>query len=245
MKRLFTIITLLVSSFFLFTTNEVKAETYEYLVNESDFDLINDDFYAVRDYALNYVEENNGYYLIYYSKSYSQYRVVLSPKLSSTTLSYKSSLISLTFNANPSDNRTGTIYKYENNEFVNNGSFGSISLELWFNENVIPMNSYLDSNLDFFYTDTSNEIKINYNDFSYVVNSTNSLPSLYQIYLDTQSTPVDKYEEDKIVITSFYTMVSEKFTLLTNLFMQDYVFVLILTIIILIFLLELIFRRNL
>ena len=237
MKKVYLLLSLFIIPVFFFSINKVSAATYEFEVSESNFEYINDDFYYIRDYALNHVSENGGYYVIYYSVSSSTYRLVFLQSIKNIELTLNSSSFDIKFWT--WSNNEGVLYNYTNNEIVyytHNTSFLASSAII---DNKIDKYVYLDSNISTIYDTSGNETKITYKDNEYVVNSTTSVPSLYQIYLDSLSDP---YEEQKGIINNFYSTIATKIGEFVTNISTNYIFLLIFGIFTLIFVFELIRR---
>ena len=244
MKRLFTIITLLVSSFFLFSINEVRAETYTYELTENDFSYFNDDFFTFREQVIDYMESNNftGYYI--YGHNLTTLRAFLLNSNSYPSFSNVSGSnnIFYIYCENCSDvkfNSSGEL------EFVKHYT-GGYKNQILNSTNGNTLGNYLDSNLSPI-SYSNNTYIINYNNSTYTIEKGSSAPTLYQIYLEntTPVEPDDPYKEEKEVINNFYSTIIIKIGDLATSFASNFIFLLILGIFILIFVFELIRRRFL
>ena len=239
MKRLFTIITLIVSSFFLFSINEVRAETNSYELSENYFDYIDETFLTFRENVIKYVEDNNLEVYIIYSLSVGNYRAYVNNdgySLYSTTPYGANSVLQFYF-------RNYTKLKPDaSGEIVVDTSSTAAATENILSSSSVLQN-YIDTNIPLQYNG-AHEYIINYNDSTYTISKGSYIPTLYQIYLEHNKPvePDDPYEEEKNIINNFYSTTIAKIGDLATTFANNYVFILIFGIFILIFVIELIRR---
>lgn len=227
MKKLLTIITLFVSSFFFISLKEAKADE---IINYDDnvLDTINDEFFTVRDIVINFAKENSYNYLIQYK--YSTYYVYFIE--SSQTTYYSSSKLNFSNSINFSN------YKIVNGKLQMLNE--STTLTLLFTD----CSTILDSSIDIYHSLVT--IKINYKDRSYIVDSTNKVPTIYDIYLDINNiVPTNPHQEELEKIESFYNVIIEKLSYIGEVLVSNYMYLSIIVIFLLILVFEMIFRRYL
>lgn len=245
MKKLFTIITLLMSSFFLFSINEVRADSYTYELTEEHFSKLNDEFYNFREKVIKYVQDNNLHgYIIGYDSTNNYYEAFIAYDNYSLRVVTGSPTYNLRFS-----------YKYFERLYLDSsGDFviKSTAQDRWSSISILSdvsddtLINYLDTDMPLTYTD-EHEYTINFNDKTYLINNGATMPTLYQIYLDNFAPvePEDPYKEEKEIMNNFYSTIITKIGDLATSFASNYVFILILGIFILIFVFELIRRRLL
>lgn len=255
MKKLFIIMTLFLSSFFLFCNKEVKA--YEFEVN-LDFSLITDDFITMKNTVESFISSDETYsdkYFIYYWVPNKQYYVAFMPleysyqpivnvystyiqtlfaKVSGTytfnRYIYSSDYLSLSQSSSMSFNQNNT-YKFDNT------SFG-----------FIPIYSNFDILMN---KDSSNSTIIyKYDDFVSVntANGTDTFKTLYTLYEEYNSfigNEEEMHKEELSKVESFYNVIIEKLGYLGETLVSNYIYLSIIVIFILIFVFKLIFRRFL
>lgn len=241
MKKLLIIITLFVSSFFLFCNKEVKA--YEY-IKEVDFSIM-EDVIALKEKLNIYVAEDStlsDYYIIYFDQGTIAY-YVLKSSVDSLSFSYSSDSFSIKI---PSTMKSGT-----NLDVINPSSSVSSKVFYIYSTNTYRTNSLiLYTNLDLFHS-SNHSIVYNYQNFSYVdsfsygskFNSLYDIYIIYQEYLGIEQENPHQEEIDKV--TNFYTMVIEKIEYLANEISNNYIFLFVIGIFIVTFVFLLIFRRFL
>lgn len=229
MKKLYIIITLFVSSFFLFNS-DVKATTY---YSTLDFSLINDDFFLFKSKVDFYVSDNSnldGNYVIFYDNGY--YAVAYT---SSSTHNFSATNSALSFSSFSS-------YLLS----LDNGVISSVYNQYYYSFNVIPSRG---SNLYLLYSNFdipfSHTIVFSYADSTFNIPSDSlKFPSLYGIY-EEKFVPVDPHFEEKEKISNFYTLCIEKLSYLVTSIVSNYIYLSIFGIFILIIIFELIKRRFL
>lgn len=245
MKRLYIVLTILLSSFLLLSGREVKADTININYTDLDFtDVSSDDFNSSMDYinsfAGNYNTSTyyifdyyiNKYYFHYFSSSFNYSSI---PCISQ----YGSQIFcSLDFSHEAKFSRSLPISGSSNlTNFSSIGVFFTSPGYLLF------------SNLDFVYSGVD-DINFQYNgETKYSCPGDNSsciLPNKYDFYhryvlQDVEPEPVDNTPQ----LTTFYTFVLAKIAYFCNYMATNTLFLTMLVIIILIFIFELIFRRRL
>lgn len=232
MKKMFYALALIVSSFFLFNI-EVKADN-EYVVTYPDnfLELINDNFFTVREYAISNLDNEYPYYILLaerYSNNYFIYYYSYSDFISVGRSWFKNS---------SSDAKMILYYV--------NGRTPSV-----YNNNAITLTSdtvylVLDSNMNIFYDPYS--LQINYLDKSYIVNSTNKFLTTYDIYKEVNGIGEETdntHDNELSIIQSFYEVSISKISYLAESISSNYIYLSIFGVFILIFVFELIFRRYL
>lgn len=253
MKRVYLILTLFIASFFFVSLNKVSADTNELIVPESDFEYLTEDFFKFRELLIEYCNENNKKYIIVPNNSYPQRAIIFDEDNTGSTyyldyvqvsgLGYLPRIMtSYSANTNVRYDSTNQKLKITGNDAqtINfrqtNGSDYYVSLRY-----------YQDTNLDYiFYKDTSHIITFKYNNLSYELTQGTPPPSLYQIYMDSkvEDEPIvsDKFIEEKELMNNFYSTIFTKISDLATSLANNYIFLTIFGIFILIFVLELIRR---
>lgn len=249
MRKIFYIFILMVSSFFVFYNN-VKADTFTYIVNENDFNYLNDDFYTVRelaiDYANNYgydyiIQSVNDVFRVYYIQLSSSY--VFENYIQSNFI-FPSIKISAQIN----------VYKYNSGTLVYETKYSSSSISfvdsIFSDSPNFSYKKFLDSSIKVSIGIEEHTYILTYNNFSYTLTNEDYFPSLYEFKLIMENPPVVEPEEPEELprnesLDSFYALVLEKIELFANYFITNTTLLFIIGIIILIFIIELIFRRYL
>lgn len=227
--RIFTLFIIL--SFFF--SVHVKADTYNYEISSSDFEfLFDEDFNLLKDYMDSL---NTKYYIFRKNGVYSSF-------------SYNSGFITNVTSSQLSINRGAGSYTFHYFE-VSNGSvternnfYYSDTIRNFIVSSSIYYNNYLYSNFDLVLSDSPlvNTYNISYDNYSFTIglNSDLIIPSLYDIYNEVNTNESDNFPK----LTQFYTIVFEKITLFANNLLDNYIYLSIFGIFILIFLIELIRR---
>lgn len=238
MKRVYLILTLFMTSFFLFSIKEVKADTYTYDINPTFMDYINEEFLKLREETIKYCTENNINYIISYKDN----------KLTSYISSFNTTSFS-DFKYKP------RLLMYNNYKkfALSSGAFIEIgngsNLDLIFHDTNLDVNYllYLDTNLELL-NNSGIDYIFKFNDLDYVVNQGDKLPTLYDMYLDSKpDEPIvsDKFTEEQEIINNFYSTTFTKIGDLATTVANNYIFLIIFGIFILIFVFELIRSRLL
>ena len=241
MKRVYLILTLFIASFFFVSLNKVSAATYTYEISESNFDYINDEFFKLREKTIEYCEANNLSYIIGYNISYGK---LLSHVFNFTTYNflnqYDMPRIEFGISAN--------MYYIDNDTLKSYGTLGSYYTSFYNKKDVSTFSylSFLDTNIESI-NNTSPYFTwdFKYQDLTYTLNSGTKIPTLYEIYLDVKGDePVvsDKFIEEKELMNNFYSTIFTKISDLATSLANNYTFLTIFGIFILIFVLELIRR---
>lgn len=241
MKKYLFIFILIFSSFFLFSTN-IKAATFNFTMSDDySLNLIDSNFFVVKEYADNFLLSNSDYSSYLISKRNSDFIVyffVNNCSYSMNKIETSNSRLIIFFNCNY------TSKKYSNNSFSN--FISSSSMYQYFQ--IISPSPYkfrYDTFL-YFYDIGGNKITNGTNNILNIVSDYytdevgpgDDILSLYDIYL-LNSSPPDNYP----ILTSFYTLVISKLSLISTSFINNYIFLTIFVIFLLIFLIELI-RRH-
>jgi len=244
MKKLFTIITLFVSSFFFISLKEAKAVEFN---KELDFSLLNDETRAFKKQVEDFLSTDETYsddYIIFYNhKGDSKLYALLMPN------SY-----------------TGEIYNWITSSYIRYNLFSPSCFYLYTsNDNIV------ESNYFFVYYDASSlpwatilystikltltsdfSLTYTYNDFIYVdsKDTTNKISGLDEIYKEYQKFIGDVEEENPHKeeiekVESFYSVVIEKLSYLAEEISSNYIYLSIIVIFLLILVFELVFRRYL
>lgn len=239
MRKIFMILTLIVSSFFIFNIS-VEAKTIDYTVQDKHYEFINEDFFKLRELVINYVNENNKYYVIHNNSAGS------SLLASVFDCSYLEMLNYSLYNS------CGFIkYRLSNDKLSleQSGTGSSFSTQY---TNTVGYFSYafMDTNVKDIISKDTNTYIIRYNDLIYTIEPGDILPTLYQIYLDEnyvepEPEPEDPHLEEKEILSNFYTTVITKIGELANNVFNNYILLFSIGIFIFIFVFEVIFRRYL
>ena len=265
MKRVYLILTLFITSFFFVSLNKVSAATYEYEVFEADFEYFDDDFFILRKLVINHSNLFDKNYIITVSFD-SSTTATLSAYVFDNTIICNLSGSNFFDNKNV-NNRIPFITCNSNSENIDLFSLSSDKTSLSklksLNSVFFPFRSmysssisnqhfsmhfFLDSNFQNFTPNTLNTTIIKYNDLTYQIpNNEEQVPTLYQIYYDAGLAPEepkepDKFESEKELMNNFYSTIFVKISNLATDLTDNYIFLLIFTIFIFIFAIELIRR---
>ena len=237
MKRLYIVLTFVLSSFLLLSGRKVKA--YEYT---ADLSLINEDFFTIKENAEKLLEEDtthSDYYFIL--RANSSYYVYVPDNFTEPYSCIYSGETELTFNPKPRFYRIDAVRPNFSLSFPSyTGNFYLYAYKSSF--------IYLYSNFVFPVGNCSTEsLTIKYGDREKVVNNGNNLPSLYDLYLEINNPDPEEPEpvDNTPILTDFYTTVIEKINYLCEVIVSNYIYLSIFVIILIIILFELIFRRYL
>lgn len=218
---------LVLSSFFFISIKEVEAEDITFTCPEDRISLLNEEFYSYRDKVINYANENNYYYYIYYWLYAKKYQVVFFHSDSDSFL-VDSRYEFNSYNYNISDVKLLSLSDTTNfSDIINMESFS-----FGFSDFTL-----LDYSFNVF---TTYEVNLVCNDKTFVFNQNNKFPSLYDF---TASEPViDSHLGEKEVIANFYTICIEKIKYLGEQIVNNYVYLSMIVVLILVFIIELIRR---
>lgn len=244
MKKLLVIITLITSSFFF--VDFVKA--YEFEV-QPNLDLINDEFFLFKEKVEEFINSDITYsdnYFIYMSGS-SYYGAILPLEYDYTPVCnfYSSSVVCL---YNSSGKNTDRLELNSNGNIVVSGTASN-------KKNIYSSSSFnpiIYSNFKFLmWKDSYNSsltYKIDNFSLSNFADGESSYYTLYDIYQEYQkflgSSDLDHENELKL-LSNFYTLCIEKINYLVDVIINNYIYLSIIVIFILIFIFKLIFRRLL
>lgn len=246
MKKLLIIMTLFMSSFFLFCNKEVKA--YEYNV-ELDFSIINDTYYNLKEQIEEFIKTDEVFsdsYIIRYHNS--SYQVLLFNKnFSNVFMTYSNNGNQLAYY-----NQYCGLCSFSNNILSCPSSAASARFTIYDSTKTVPFSFMIYSNFDI---PILNNITFNYSydNFTYVdsMATTNKFTNLvdlhveYQKFSGTYVEPVNPHDEELEKVESFYIMVIEKLGYLSETIANNYIYLSIIVIFILTFIFLLIFRRFL
>lgn len=233
MKKFVLAFTILLSSFFFFNF-KVKASE---LTLDISLDKITDTFLNIKNLSDDFIKNNNKFdtYIIIYTDDYYVYFFNNSDNRKFTCNNYNTYLY-CSFYVNNSK------YKLSNDILVSTGSssssFSSVIYESKFNNilysSVIPL--YKGSSTDI--------LNLNYNSKTLTILYEETIPLVYDLYL--LSNPLDNPHQEEIEkLESFYTLCIEKLSYLANVIVDNYIYLSIIVIFIIIFVFKLIFRRFL
>lgn len=216
MKKLNIIFALIISSFFLLSSN-VKADVINFNISSSDitaFGKLNDTFFKAREAAINLANTKNKEYYIFYSRpgGTGTYQICLVDS-KNVKLGFESSGITLRINQ-------CELYYFRNDTTQSNGTqtiIGNLQNGSSFNYSY-----YLDSSYkELAYSATDNDFTITYNDTTYLITENSYLPSLYELYMGYE--PPEQEDSKSEIVTNFYVLIIDKIKLLTNYIATDYI----------------------
>lgn len=242
MKKLFIIMTLFMSSFFLFCNKEVKAYEYNY---NFDFDYLPEDFIEKKELVDNFIKEDTSLsnnYIIRFSITGNEkaYYVIFVDNTNFLKATYSSGKLILSFTSSYTYKTIGS-----NNSLGNNvNSTSSINLFI----NGIYQNYILYANFDIPTNNDNHTINFISDDYSktFQLNGFDKLPTIYDMYLEKNNIfPENPHQEEIDKLSNFYNIVIEKLGYLAETIVSNYIYLSIIVIFILIFLFILIFRRFL
>lgn len=262
MKKLLMIITLFVSSFFLFCNKEVKAdsltinfEDYSYVssdlfdkiknIAEETLSTLNLNGYAIFRFVSSSDSSINGYFIYYFSHDNL---IVTHSRMTTSTGT----------NQYPDYQIGSTLAKYSYHKYVestdtlNDVSSSSSKMGVYITNYMgnKPFYYLLYSTVPVIFTHyASRDLVVNYPDITYTFNSSNIgevFPTLYDVYQQYGSVPEENPHQEEIdKVTNFYTMVIEKIEYLANEISNNYILLFVIGIFIVTFIFLLIFRRFL
>ena len=246
MRKIFIILTLIVSSFFIFN-NDVKADTIDLTISGTSNSYLNSTYFQdFRNHVLDNLETDNMYYVIVYNSTNDTY-------YSYHFESYDGNFIM--------DNNTLKLSPYLKRKLMRHANIGryyesygsgSHSLSATIDDSNVINYVLLDTNYpDFKYLGT-NEYNIIYDECTYILKNGSKVRTLYEYSIANQNSCIleDEVEEDvhaekKEILSNFYNMVITKIGELANIVFNDYILLFVIGIFIFIFVFEIIFRRLL
>ena len=218
MKKLLIIMTLFMSSFFLFCRNEVKADMRK--ITDSDIETyITEDFLLAREKII----ARGWKYIFFYNAG--DYKVFVFPSYSTLTL-----------NSNQFKVTGVTWFRWRDSalsEVISNYSYTFAYYDV----------TILDCSDDIYPTSS---FSVTYNDITYSATTDKKMITVYDIYNEINNVPEENPHQEEIdKVTNFYTMVIEKIEYLANEISNNYILLFIIGIFIVTFVFLLIFRRFL
>lgn len=237
MKKVYTTIFLFVSLFFFYSSG-VKADTYNFTIDSTNVDIINDTFLQAKEAAD--IVVSSGKYMIFYKNS-KYYRYSLTSEEIIVTFSTDNFSFSISdFNE----------YYYDGTQWVWNGYIpGTKTITLINNSSVLDYSLFVYTPMNFIYSGDST-INITYKNYTETIDNGDTFPSLYNYYLNNslvvpeepEEPEEDTHVEEKQLLSNFYTLIIEKIVLLANSIAENYILLTVIGIFILIFLIYLIRR---
>lgn len=240
MKKLLIIMTLFMSSFFLFCHKEVKAE----INGNFSFNYIPEDFLLKKKAVDDYIKTNDTYgtnYVIFMrfeNSKIDHYEVCIFKGTSSSVYYESNSLNFIAYSRNCS--------KFENNTLGNFTSYTQTSYSLftfgsyrWY---IIYSSFDLKTIVsDYTFTLTAEDYS---KDFSF---DGSNFPTIYDMYVEKNGelVPDNPHKEEQEILESFYILCIDKLKYLSEVFLSNYIYLSIIVIFIIIFVFKLIFRRFL
>lgn len=236
MKKLFLLISLIVSSFFF--SSIVNADEVAFGFNWS-FDKLNDSFYTAKGlYEEKIVTDSlsTDYCAIYYNSSliFVPISVDNYPKFTlgnSITVQFRSS------GANPS-------YKYVS------GSFSNYNMNWYINSVINNPILYCTRAIAKVTYNSTNIYRFTYEDYEFLLDSSSetllTLTELKSLYDEFTNVNVpDPHQEEKDILISFYDLCISKLSDLATVIVSNYIYLSIIVIFIFIFVFEIIRRKFL
>ena len=234
MKKLLIIITLFVSSFFLFCNKEVKAAEYTYDFSGQEQYINNDIYPLIKSKAIELLISNpdlyNKFIICYYSNKYYIYlfNTDVNPyiMLKDSYFIYDHGYSYTTYNSSDGINYSKKDLSYFSQK-------KSSEYYFLYNSSLLDVGSF-------------DKITLKLNDYTYEVLSSEEfifLEDLYNKSLNVEQENPHQEEIDKV--TNFYTMVIEKISYLAEQIANNYILLSIIGIFIVTFVFLLIFRRFL
>lgn len=247
MKKACLVLTLILSSFFIFNL-DVNAEEISYNV---DFDFLSDDFLlykqAVDDFISNDSSLGNNY-IIYFednktlpSNPRKVYRVLFCERDDIQILYWKNNvylqaLVSITAKSFSDYVLNSSTYIFSN------------SIVLLERNNSVLYN-ILYSTFDIKTRSDGQIVNLVSDDYTktFNINGNDSYPTFYDMYLEKNGDLVlqDSHKEEKEVLESFYTICISKLGYLAEVIVNNYIYLSMLVILIFVFVFLLVFRRLL
>lgn len=248
MKKAYLVLTLILSSFFIFNL-DVKADEVTYNV---DFDFLADDFLLYKQAVDNFILEDSSLgsdYIIYLeitnagtSVSKTYYRVLFCGQDDVQVNYWKENLIF--YSNNTLNQKTFTDYVLDAKTF----SFNSGSKVL------IEKSSYCIYNILYstfdIKTRSDNQV-VNFVSGDYIktfsVDGNDFYPTFYDMYLEKNGELVspDPHKEEKETLGSFYILCINKLAYLGEVIVSNYIYLSMIVILMLVFVFLLVFRRLL
>lgn len=236
MKKLLIIITLFISSFFLFFSKEVKASE---VTLDISLDLIDDTFLEVKRLSDEFLQNNSDYdnYVIVYKSGYYVHF------FSDTSTN------NIECGNDSSDvycivGKKNWKYKYSTSSsaLISQGTSSNFAGY----EYDSKFNNLLYSTIPFIYNRgyATDLLYLNYGGMTKTIVYEDTIPLVYDLYLELNSTEQEIPTELESV-TNFYTIVIEKISYLAEQVASNYILLSIIVIFILIFVFKLIFGRFL
>lgn len=247
MKKAYLVLTLILSSFFIFNL-DVKADEVTYNV---DFDFLADDFLLYKQAVDNFILEDSSLgsdYIIYLeingtnlSNPRRYYRVFFCGQDDVHVIYWKDRLY---FQAvNDISQKTFTDYVLGTNTSIFRNSI-----------NLLKQSSYVLYNILYstfdIKTRSDNQV-VNFVSGDYIktfsVDGNDFYPTFYDMYLEKNGNLVlpDPHKEEKETLGSFYILCIEKLSYLGEVIVSNYIYLSMIVILMLVFVFLLVFRRLL
>ena len=239
MKRLYIVLTVVLSSFLLLLGREVKADEITINISDDFISFMDNNLSTLISIAENKLLEDSNFvdYFIFYNPNFIDNRRV--KIFYFTTINGVNS------------------FRYYNSNFHSTGYPNNNTLICYYSEELVLSSCSTNNNridgqplyasfeLSFNFYDGDYTYNFMNGDFSYLLinDVVNHFPTIYELknYWYAESDTVDNTP----ILTNFYTTVIEKINYLCGVIVGNYVYMSIFVIFILIILIELIFRRRL
>lgn len=240
MKKIYISIIFTISLFFL-SCFEVKADAFSININSSEFDLLNDEFYQLRESSIEYANQNNKFYIIAYDYSGNLKSYIFDKTIVMNVYVKDFITKDITLSYVGSYDR----YQIKDGLFKKNSSGVNMTYQLFSSSGYQGYKFFMDTNYNVATTyngDDNSPLSIVYGDYIYNYEIYKPFPSLYEIYVKSGAGGSDHTEEENILL-SFYNLVIDRLSYLSTVFASNYVYLSIFVILILVFVFELIIRR--
>lgn len=240
MKRICLLFTLIFSLFF-FSFSTVNADAFSINIESSEFDLLTDEFYQLRDLSIEYANSNNKYYII-----------TTNPQGKMVSMMFDKDVVINIFLRefmNTKEIKIDFVGAY-NFYSIKNDSLSSAGSGYNFSTNISGYGGYrtffeyLDTNYNVattFNGDENSPLTIISGDYTYTYELYKPFPSLYDIYIKSGQGKPDHSSEENLLL-KFFNLFIEKILYLSEVFSSNYIFLSIFVIFILMFVIEIIRR---
>lgn len=240
MKKFYTLFILVLASFFL-SYSEVKADAFSINIDSSEFDLLNDEFYQLREISIEYANQNNKFYVIAYDYSNNLKSYIFDKTIVMNVFirDFITKDVKLNFNGEYDT------YQIKDGLFKNVSSGTNFGYDLYTSSGYQGYKFFMDTNYNVATTyngDNNSPLSIVYGDYVYNYEIYSPFPSLYEIYVKSGAGGPDHSEEENILL-NFYNLVIDRLSYLSTTFASNYIYLSVFVIFILVFVFELIIRR--
>lgn len=218
-KSLVITLFLVLSSFFFISINEVEA----YEINIENLDMINEDFFKLKELSEEYISSSSEYDNFIIAKDGNKLYSYIFKYNNSYSCSVNTDFLL----------RVNNYYKITvlyNGELIFNGGGNLLMVR------TLPYYSSLNFNLD-----SNSTLTLKFEDRYFEINPGEKLLTYYDVYKDNQYFK-DPHLGEKEVIANFYTICIDKLGYLGEQIVNNYVYLSMIVVLILVFIIELIRR---